>query len=61
MAQFATFTITLGTASEQTCSVDYTTVNETAVAPTDFTAESGTLVFPPGTVSQPRRGEYIGR
>jgi len=53
MAQFATFTITLGTASEQTCSVDYTTVNETAVAPTDFTAESGTLVFPPGTVSQP--------
>lgn len=44
----ATFTVTLSQASSQTITVNYTTVNGTAIAGSDFTAATGTLTFTPG-------------
>ncbi|MBX9802944.1 MAG: IPT/TIG domain-containing protein [Caulobacteraceae bacterium] len=48
-----TFTVSLGTASGRTVTVDYATANGTATAPGDFAAVSGTLTFMPGQTSQP--------
>jgi autotransporter-associated beta strand protein len=48
----AAFTVTLSQPVEEAFSVQYTTVNGTASAPSDYTAQSGTLVFLPGTTSQ---------
>ncbi len=42
------FPVTLSKTSTQTVSVDFATINETATAPTDYTATSGTLTFNPG-------------
>jgi hypothetical protein len=50
-ANFA-FTVTLSAASEQTVTVNYTTVDGTAVAGTDYTATSGTVTFAPGVTTQ---------
>lgn len=47
-----TFTATLSTASGQTVTVNYATVNGTAVGGSDFNAVSGTLTFPAGTTTQ---------
>lgn len=47
-----TFTATLSAPSSHSVSVDYATVNGNATAPQDFSAVSGTLVFPPGSTSQ---------
>ncbi|HEX8492185.1 MAG TPA: Calx-beta domain-containing protein [Pyrinomonadaceae bacterium] len=47
-----TFTVTLSAASGQTVSVKYATMNDTAAAPADYTAITGTLVFSPGQVSK---------
>jgi hypothetical protein len=38
--------------SEGTVTVEYTTVNFSAVAPGDYAAQSGTLTFPPGVTEQ---------
>jgi aryl-phospho-beta-D-glucosidase BglC (GH1 family) len=43
-----TFTITLSAASTQTVTVNYSTANGTAIAGTDYVAQSGTLTFAPG-------------
>jgi Calx-beta domain len=46
----ATFTLTLDAASEQTVTVDYTTVNGTALSGSDYATVSGTATFDPGVV-----------
>jgi len=48
----ATFTVTLSAASGKSVTVDYTTADDTALQPSDYTATSGTLAFPPGSTSQ---------
>ncbi|MDH3980777.1 MAG: type I secretion C-terminal target domain-containing protein, partial [Gammaproteobacteria bacterium] len=47
-----TFTVTLSNAADQAVTVDYTTVNGTAVAGTDYTALAGTLTFAAGETSK---------
>ncbi len=49
----ATFTVSIDAVNAQTVSVDYTTVNGSAVAPDDYVAKSGTVTFLPGQTSQP--------
>lgn len=44
----ATFTVTLSASSGQAVSVNFATANGTAVAGSDFTTQSGTLMFAPG-------------
>ena len=44
----ATFTVTLSEVSGKTVGVNFTTVDDTAVSPTDYTATSGSLSFAPG-------------
>jgi len=46
------FPVTLSNPSVQSLTVDYTTVDGTAIAGSDYVATSGTLTFPPGTTSQ---------
>ena len=46
------FTVSLSAASSQTVTVNYTTVNGTATAGTDYTAKTGILTFTPGQISQ---------
>ena len=46
------FTAVLSAASTVSVSVDYATADGTATAGSDYTAQSGTLVFAPGTTSQ---------
>ena len=46
------FTVTLSTASPLTTTVDYQTMDGTAVAGTDYLATSGTLTFPPGATTE---------
>ncbi len=48
----ATFTVTLSAASSRTVTVNYTTADNTAVAPGDYTTTSGSLTFLPGTTTQ---------
>ncbi|MDR3633988.1 MAG: cellulose binding domain-containing protein [Isosphaeraceae bacterium] len=48
----ATFTVSLSKASTAPVTVHYGTADGSAHAGTDYTAESGTLTFSPGTVSQ---------
>ena len=48
----ASFTVTLSSAGTQAINVSYATANGTAVAPDDYTATSGTLTFPVGTITQ---------
>ncbi|MBX7147565.1 hypothetical protein K1X76_00645 [bacterium] len=52
MAGKATFTVTLGAASEQSVTVDYATSNGTATAGSDYTAASGTLTFDAGQTTK---------
>jgi len=47
-----TFTVTLSAASAQTTTVDFATVDGTALAGSDYTAASGTLTFAPGVTTQ---------
>jgi aryl-phospho-beta-D-glucosidase BglC (GH1 family) len=44
----ATFTVTLSAASTQTVTVNYATADGTAIAGTDYVAQTGTLTFSPG-------------
>ncbi|MEL4896519.1 Calx-beta domain-containing protein, partial [Crocosphaera sp. Alani8] len=48
----ATFTVTLSEPSSQTISVDYATVDDTAIAGSDYTATNGTLTFGPNETSK---------
>jgi hypothetical protein len=48
----ATFTATLDNASGRELTVDYTTADDTATAPDDYTAASGTLTFAAGETTQ---------
>ena len=48
----ATFTVSLSPVSGRPVSVDYTTVNNTAAAPGDYTATSGTLTFAAGQTTK---------
>ena len=48
----AAFTVDLSAAAAQTVTVDYTTVDGTAMAGTDYQATSGTLTFAAGTTTQ---------
>ena len=48
----ARFRVSLNKASTQTVTVNYTTVDGTAVAPSDYTAKSGILTFAPGETSR---------
>jgi hypothetical protein len=49
----ALLSVTLSAASGRTVSVRYETLDDTAVAPGDYTAAQGLLVFPPGETSRP--------
>jgi hypothetical protein len=57
----AVFTVRLSYPTLRTVRVDYRTVNGSAVAPGDYAARSGTLLFPPGVTSRsiavPVRGD----
>ncbi|RYG70082.1 hypothetical protein EON80_08570, partial [bacterium] len=48
----ATFQVTLSTASSQSVTVQFATVNGTAVAGDDFTVRTGTLTFAPGETTK---------
>ena len=48
----ANFTLTLSSSTAETVSVDYSTVNGTATAGTDYSEVTSRLVFSPGQVSQ---------
>ncbi len=48
----AVFTVTLSAASGQAVSVNYATADGTAVAPGDYTANTGTLNFTPGQLTR---------
>ncbi|MBK8010117.1 MAG: hypothetical protein IPK13_02120 [Deltaproteobacteria bacterium] len=45
-------TVTLSSVTSESVTVDWTTVNGSAVSPADFTARSGTLVFSPGATTR---------
>lgn len=47
------FTVTLAPMGNVPVSVNYTTVDGTAVSPTDYLADAGNLTFDPGETSQP--------
>ncbi|HUQ87740.1 MAG TPA: Calx-beta domain-containing protein, partial [Vicinamibacterales bacterium] len=51
-SRLMTFTVTLSPASSGNVSVDYATANQTATAGSDYTATSGTLIYPPGQTSK---------
>ena len=53
MARVATFQVTLAQPTTVVASVNYATIDDTAVAPTDYTARSGVLTFQPGETSKP--------
>jgi chitinase len=46
------FAVTLSVASAQTVTVHYATADGTATAPSDYTAQSANLTFPPGSTTQ---------
>ncbi len=48
----AAFAVTLSSPSSQPVTVSYATANGSAVAPSDYTAATGTLTFAPGVTSQ---------
>jgi hypothetical protein len=57
----ATFTVTkAGTTTEQTATVAFATQNDTAIAPGDYTAKSGTLSFAPGDTTKTISVDVIG-
>jgi K319L-like, PKD domain len=47
------FTVSLSAPQPGTVTVDFTTANNTAVAPGDYTAATGTVTFAPGDTSEP--------
>ncbi|MEC4984265.1 MAG: Calx-beta domain-containing protein [Oscillatoria sp. PMC 1068.18] len=51
-SEIAEFTVNLSQSTTEKVTVEYATVNNTAIAGTDYTSTSGTLVFAPGEISQ---------
>ncbi|MBK8988741.1 MAG: hypothetical protein IPM39_22155 [Chloroflexi bacterium] len=58
--QQMSFDVTLSPASPAVVTVDYVTVNGTAVAPSDYAAVSGSLTFAPGETSKPVNVTILG-
>jgi hypothetical protein len=56
----AVFTVSLSAPSGQTVTVQHGTADGTATAGADYAAGSGTLTFPPGTVTQPVSVPVLG-
>ena len=56
----ATFDVTLNTPSGKTITVNYTTQNDTAIAPGDYTTRSGILTFLPGQTAMTVNVSIIG-
>ena len=56
----AVFTVTLSPASSQTATVNYATADNTATAGLDYVATSGTVTFPPGSITQPVSVAVLG-
>ena len=52
MTRKAVFTVRLSQASTQQVQIDYVSVDLTATAPDDYTAQRGTLTFLPGEVEK---------
>lgn len=50
--QEAVFIVTLESAAQQTCIVNWTTLDDTATAPADYTASAGTLTFLPSETAK---------
>ena len=48
----AVFNVTLSAVSGNTVTVDFTTANGSATAPSDYASTSGTVTFAPGEVSK---------
>jgi hypothetical protein len=59
----ATFNVTLSVGSGQVVTVDYTTVDDTATAPSDYTTTTGTVTFPANSTAQsinvPVKGDNV--
>jgi hypothetical protein len=58
--RLATFTVTLSAPSVSSVGVDWATADQTAVAPGDYTAGSGTLAFAPGDTTKQVSVAVIG-
>jgi outer membrane scaffolding protein for murein synthesis (MipA/OmpV family) len=56
----AVFTVSLSAVSGSTVTVDFTTANGSAVAPSDYLSVSGTLTFAPGEVSKQITVQTVG-
>lgn len=56
----ASFSVTLAAPSGRTVTMNYATVNGTAVGGRDFTAASGVVTFIPGSTSQPITVSVLG-
>jgi hypothetical protein len=54
------FTVSLSAVSGSTVTVDFTTANGSAVAPSDYLSVSGTLTFAPGEVSKQITVQTVG-
>ncbi|HEY0159174.1 MAG TPA: Calx-beta domain-containing protein [Thermoanaerobaculia bacterium] len=54
------FEVTLSTPSQQTIEVDFTTADDSATAPDDYAAISGTVTFDPGETAQTVTVEVVG-
>lgn len=59
-SQQLVFAVTLSRTSDETVTVHYETVDETAVAPDDYLATSGTLTFNPGQTYKEIRVTILG-
>ena len=56
----ATFTVALDQPSDRSLTLDYSTVDQTASAPSDYTASSGTLTFAAGQTSRTVTVSVVG-
>ena len=56
----ATFTVSLDQPSDRSLALDYSTVDETASSPSDYTGSTGTLTFAPGQTSRTVTASVVG-
>ena len=57
---YATFTVTLSNAYNQTVTVNFATLDDTAIAGSDYQAQGGTLMFAPGETAKTIRIAIFG-